>query len=114
MNEFENQIAVVTGGAQGIGRAVAERLAAGGARVAIWDRDHELAVQTAKELGGGASAHSVDIADYESIYWAPFTSIVQSCRPWLKQDMVESSTSPRLLVKKAIRMHLHTLRRRLG
>jgi len=39
MNEFENQIAVVTGGAQGIGRAVAERLSAGGARVAIWDRD---------------------------------------------------------------------------
>jgi len=81
MNEFENQIAVVTGGAQGIGRAVAERLAAGGARVAIWDRDHELAVQTAKELGGGASAHSVDIADYESVESATSTGHLsrQSC-----------------------------------
>lgn len=67
MNEFENQLAVVTGGAQGIGRAVAERLSAGGARVAIWDRDNDLAAQTAKELGGGATAHAVDIADWESV-----------------------------------------------
>ena len=67
MTQFENQIAVVTGGAQGIGRAVAERLSAGGAQVAIWDRDRDLAAQTAEELGGGATAHAVDISDWGSV-----------------------------------------------
>ena len=35
--DFENRTAIVTGGARGIGRAVADRLRASGARVAIWD-----------------------------------------------------------------------------
>src|SRR5205807_2658022 len=42
--------AVVTGGAQGIGRAITERLLDSGAAVAIWDRDKEFAEKTAKEL----------------------------------------------------------------
>ena len=37
--DFANRRAVVTGGAAGIGLAVAERLAASGATVALWDRD---------------------------------------------------------------------------
>lgn len=67
MKQFEQQAAVVTGGAQGIGRAVAEQLAAGGARVAIWDRDGDLAAKTAAELGNGAFAKAVDIADWSSV-----------------------------------------------
>ena len=43
--------AVVTGGAQGIGRAIVARLVSSGAGVAIWDRDRTLADQTAAELG---------------------------------------------------------------
>ena len=43
--------AVVTGGAQGIGRAIAQRLLESGASVAIWDRDGALAEKTAGELG---------------------------------------------------------------
>ena len=42
--------AVVTGGAQGIGRAIVERLLDSGASVAIWDRDGKLAEKTAGEL----------------------------------------------------------------
>ena len=42
--------AVVTGGAQGIGRAIVERLLDSGAAVAIWDRDRKLAEKTAGEL----------------------------------------------------------------
>jgi len=56
--DLEGRGAVVTGGAQGIGRAVAERLLASGARVAIWDRDGELARRTAAELGG---VHVVEV-----------------------------------------------------
>ncbi len=65
--DFENQTAIVTGGAQGIGRAVAERLAAGGARVAIWDMDLDLAQQTARDLGKGATAVKVNVADWNSV-----------------------------------------------
>lgn len=67
MKDFKNQTAVITGGAQGIGRAVAEQLSAGGARVAIWDRDGDLAARTAEELGSGALAQAVDIADWASV-----------------------------------------------
>jgi len=55
------RVAVVTGGAQGIGLAVAQRLAAGGARLAIWDMDADLAGKAAAVLGGQAFA--VDVAD---------------------------------------------------
>jgi 2-dehydro-3-deoxy-L-rhamnonate dehydrogenase (NAD+) len=43
--------AVVTGGAQGIGRAIVERFLDSGAAVAIWDRDRALAEKVASELG---------------------------------------------------------------
>jgi 3-oxoacyl-[acyl-carrier protein] reductase len=44
---------VVTGGAQGFGRAIAERFVQSGARVALWDVDADLAARTAKELSAG-------------------------------------------------------------
>ena len=48
--DLRGRSAVVTGGAQGIGRAIVERLAESGAAVAIWDRDAELAKATAVAL----------------------------------------------------------------
>ncbi|WP_421725824.1 SDR family NAD(P)-dependent oxidoreductase [Bauldia sp.] len=67
--DFTNRAAVVTGGAQGIGRAVVERLLAGGARVAIWDRDEVRARETAEALAGGGEVIAVgaDVADYGSV-----------------------------------------------
>ena len=63
--DFAGRAAVVTGGAQGIGRAVVERLLAGGAAVAIWDRDQAFAARTAAELAdrGRTVAVGVDVAD---------------------------------------------------
>lgn len=49
--DLKDRFAIVTGGAQGIGRAVVERFLASGARVAIFDRDTALVVETADELG---------------------------------------------------------------
>jgi len=61
--------AVVTGAAQGIGRAIAERFLASGASVAIWDRDIDLARTTAAQLQarGRIQAHAVDVGDYAAV-----------------------------------------------
>ena len=49
--DLNGRTAVVTGGAQGFGRAITERFVASGAKVAIWDHDQPLAEKTAKEIG---------------------------------------------------------------
>jgi 3-oxoacyl-[acyl-carrier protein] reductase len=61
--------AVVTGGAQGIGRAVVERFLDSGAAVAIWDRDLDLAQKTAAELQrrGRVIAVVADVTDYAAV-----------------------------------------------
>ena len=64
---FDNQTAIVTGGAQGIGKAVAERLSESGVRVAIWDMDESLSAETARSIGNGAIAVACDVADWDSV-----------------------------------------------
>jgi NAD(P)-dependent dehydrogenase (short-subunit alcohol dehydrogenase family) len=67
MNSYDltGHVAVITGGAQGIGLAVAARMAENGARVAIWDRDIALAEAAATRLNG--KAYAVDVADEASV-----------------------------------------------
>ncbi len=60
--EFANKVALVTGGASGIGEAVVRELAAGGAKVVIADFNLDAAEKLAKEVGS-ASAFKVDVAD---------------------------------------------------
>jgi NAD(P)-dependent dehydrogenase (short-subunit alcohol dehydrogenase family) len=64
---FAGQTAIVTGGAQGIGGAVAAALASAGARVAIWDMDLDLATKMAATLDNGAIAAQVNVADWGSV-----------------------------------------------
>ena len=64
---MEGRVAVVTGGAQGIGLAVARRLAEGGARMVLWDLDGDLAREAAEALGGGAEGHGVDVTDAAAV-----------------------------------------------
>ena len=63
--DLDGRVAVVTGGAQGIGRAVVERMLASGARVVIWDRDAALGAQAAAETGAGFVA--VDQTDLAAV-----------------------------------------------
>ena len=65
--DLSGRIAVVTGGAQGFGRAITERFAASGAKVAIWDFDGTLAQKTAKEIGASVIAIKTDAADTGSV-----------------------------------------------
>jgi 3-oxoacyl-[acyl-carrier protein] reductase len=67
--DLHARVAVVTGGGQGIGRAIAERFLASGAAVAIWDRNMPVAEQSARELrpSGRVIAVEVDVGNYEQV-----------------------------------------------
>jgi 3-oxoacyl-[acyl-carrier protein] reductase len=69
MNQLDlrTRNAVITGGAAGIGYAIASRLAASGARVSLWDRNAEALAASAKSLGGDAHTAQVDVADEASV-----------------------------------------------
>jgi NAD(P)-dependent dehydrogenase (short-subunit alcohol dehydrogenase family) len=60
------QVAAITGGGRGIGRATAAALAREGAKVAIGDLDLDVAKKTAEELGSNVSAYEVDVTDKDS------------------------------------------------
>ena len=63
--DIKDQIAIVTGGASGLGGATVRALAAKGAKVAVLDLNEDLAKEVAAEVGG--IAVKVDIADPESV-----------------------------------------------
>ena len=65
--DLDGQVAVVTGGAQGIGFAVAERLIGSGAAVVLWDMDADRLAEATTALGSKASATRLDITDYAAV-----------------------------------------------
>jgi len=69
MNQIDlaGRCAVVTGAAQGIGRAIAARLLESGAQVWLWDIDEAMVAATATDLGEGAYPLRVDVANPDSV-----------------------------------------------
>ena len=65
MNQIDlaGRIAVVTGGAQGIGLAVAERFVASGAKVVLWDIDEALLAKARAQIGAAATTARVELTD---------------------------------------------------
>jgi len=71
MQSFENKVAVITGAASGIGKALAIQLAAMGTRVAIADVNEEKLKQTSEEVlrqGGKVTWHVVDVSSRAAVY----------------------------------------------
>ena len=65
-NRYDGRVAIVTGGADGIGKAISIRLATEGAKVCLFDKDIELLERTAKEVPG-SSFYQVDISDDSAV-----------------------------------------------
>lgn len=79
MARFDDKVAVVTGAAAGIGRAVALRLASEGAQVAVLDRDRAAADGTAHDIragGGAARAFGTDVTSPDDVR-AAFEAVVE-------------------------------------
>ncbi|MFD6195744.1 SDR family NAD(P)-dependent oxidoreductase [Mycobacteriaceae bacterium NPDC060252] len=77
---MEGAIALVTGGARGIGLSIAQRLAREGVRVVIADLDGDAAARAAREIGSGAQGFALDVAEFDE-YLRVVTEVEQAIGP---------------------------------
>jgi len=75
--DFKDRRAVVTGGATGLGFAIAQRLVQSGGTVTLWDRDVAAAKSAALSLGAKANAVEVDVSSHESVQRAVQATLQQ-------------------------------------
>jgi 3-oxoacyl-[acyl-carrier protein] reductase len=80
--DLKDRVAVVTGGAQGIGLSIATRLLQSGATVSLWDRDQQLLEQTLATLTlqDRASAQTVDVTSPEAVEAATKSTLQKHSR----------------------------------
>ena len=68
--DMKGRHAVITGGAAGLGFAIAQRMLASGATVTLWDRDEAALAGAAKALGSGVATVRVDVTRHDSVVQA--------------------------------------------
>lgn len=78
--DFQGRHAVVTGGAAGLGFAIAQRLLASGGTVSLWDRDLAQGRQAAEKLGAGSTFVQVDVTDVTSVREALQSTVRRASR----------------------------------
>lgn len=78
--DLKGRVAVITGGAQGIGRAIAQRLLQSGARAILWDIDQQGLNSAARELGslGTVDTRVVELTDDAAITAATAAAIAHA------------------------------------
>ncbi|MBS9536114.1 SDR family oxidoreductase [Mycobacterium sp. M1] len=113
MSSVRGRVVAVTGGAAGIGRAIAEQLAAAGARVAIGDRDAVGARRAASEISGEVTGLVLDVTD--SAAFAGFLDAVET--QWGTVDVLVNNagvmwvgdfdTEPEDVVRRQLDVNLH-------
>jgi 2-hydroxycyclohexanecarboxyl-CoA dehydrogenase len=86
--DLDGQIAIVTGAASGIGRAIAITLAEAGATVAAADRNTDGVRDTVARIGGAGTAHTADLTDPAAIHG-------------LRDDVLAAHRAPDVLVNAA-------------
>ncbi len=84
MGLVQGKVAIVTGGARGIGRATAEQLVAQGAKVVINDLDIDLARQTARDIGGETIVFGGDLTKPE----IPDQLVQMAVENWGQLDII--------------------------
>src|SRR5690349_18413851 len=77
MADLEGKVAIVTGGAAGIGRAMVERFVLEGARVVIADVDPEAGAALASELGDAAVFQPTDVTDADQVQAAVDVAVAE-------------------------------------
>ena len=80
MNQLDMKCrhAVITGGATGLGYAIAQRMLASGASVTLWDRDAQALTKACAALGSQAHGVTVDVAEHASVVAAVSQTLTQS------------------------------------
>jgi all-trans-retinol dehydrogenase (NAD+) len=71
MINFSNKVTLITGGACGLGRLVAQKMAAKGSHVVLWDIAHESLANTAREIsatGYTVTTYHCDVSDRNAVY----------------------------------------------
>ena len=76
--DMKGRHAVITGGATGLGYAIAQRMLASGASVTLWDRDAQALTKACAALGSQAHGVTVDVAEHASVVAAVSQTLTQS------------------------------------
>jgi NAD(P)-dependent dehydrogenase (short-subunit alcohol dehydrogenase family) len=97
--KIKDSCAVVVGGASGMGRATAERLAELGARVAVLDLPTSRGAAVAQELGAGASFHPCNVTDADGVEQALAAAVQQLGALHIAVNTAGGGTSQRTLSK---------------
>jgi len=85
--DMRGRTAIITGGAAGIGLAIAQRLVQSGAHVSVWDRDDKALAECAKTLGGPPQTVKVDVAQEASVA----TALAETLKRYPKVDILVCS-----------------------
>jgi 3-oxoacyl-[acyl-carrier protein] reductase len=78
--DLKGRTAVVTGGAAGIGLAIAQRLAHSGAPVTLWDRDARALAEAAQRVAGNTHVETLDVSKHEDVHRAVESTLKKMSR----------------------------------